>query len=77
MAQIYSRGEGVNRGDLHIKSVTYEERGLYKCTVMTKSDLATRSAEVTVRGRYIEMGLSSLCDCHVCLFSQFIRRILF
>ncbi|XP_067932128.1 contactin-like [Watersipora subatra] len=50
MAQIYSRGLGVSRGDLVIKNITYEERGQFRCTVMTKSDLATRSATVQVYG---------------------------
>lgn len=52
-AQIYSRGEGVSRGDLVIKEVSYEERGLYKCWVQTKSDSATLSAIVTVYGKLI------------------------
>lgn len=52
MAQLYSRGVGVNRGDLIIRNITYEERGLYKCTVITKSDSATLSAFVHVYGEY-------------------------
>ena len=63
MAQLYSRGEGVNRGDLIIKQISYEERGQYKCRAQTKSDYATLSAIVTVLGNTPSL-FYQLCFLH-------------